>query len=36
MAKGQALTLSVQDTNRRPISIQVPSNGFAAALAKIK
>jgi invasion protein IalB len=36
MAKGQALTLSVQDTNRRPISIHVPSNGFAAAFAKIK
>ena len=36
MAKGQALTLTVQDTNRRPISIQVPSAGFAAALAKIK
>lgn len=36
MAEGQLLTLSVQDTNRRPVSLQVPSNGFAAALAKIK
>ena len=36
MAKGQALTLTVKDTNREPISIQVPSDGFAAALAKIK
>ena len=35
MAKGQALTLSVQNTNRQPISVKVPSNGFAAALAKI-
>ena len=36
MAEGQLLTLSVQDTNCRPVSLQVPSNGFAAALAKIK
>jgi invasion protein IalB len=36
MAKGQTLTLSVQDTNRQPIRVQVPSNGFSAAFAKIK
>jgi invasion protein IalB len=36
MVKGQVLTVSVQDVNQLLITVQVPSNGFAAAYAKIK
>ena len=36
MAKGQAVTVSVKGPNDQPISVQVPSTGFAAAYAKIK
>ena len=36
MSKGQALTVSVQDTSKQPITVQVPNTGFAAAYAKIK
>jgi invasion protein IalB len=36
MTKGQAVTVSIQDRNRQPISVQLPSTGFAAAYAKIK
>ena len=36
MSKGQALTVSVRDTSKQPITVQVPSTGFAAAYAKIK
>ena len=36
MAKGVPVTISVKDVNEQPISIQVPTIGFAAAYAKIK
>jgi invasion protein IalB len=36
MLKGQDLTVSVQDPNKQPITLKVPSTGFAAAYAKIK
>jgi len=36
MAKGQPLMVSVQDGDRKPVTVQVPSTGFAAAYAKIK
>jgi invasion protein IalB len=36
LAKGQTLSVSVQDTNKQPVTVQVPSAGFAAAYAKIK
>ena len=36
MLKGQALTISVQDRDKQPISVQVPATGFPAAYGKIK
>lgn len=36
LLKGQAITISVQDRDKRPISVQVPATGFPAAYAKIK
>ena len=36
MGKGTPVTISVKDVNEQPISVQVPSTGFAAAYAKIK
>ena len=34
MAEGQALTLSVQDTNRRPVSLQVPEQRLRGSASK--
>jgi invasion protein IalB len=36
MVKGQPLTVSVQDANKQPLSVRVPTASFAAAYAKIK
>ena len=36
MRKCVPLSISVKDSNEQPIAVQVPSNGFAAAYAKIK
>lgn len=36
LLKGEAMTISVQDRDKRPISVQVPATGFPAAYAKIK
>ena len=36
MLKGQALTVSVQDRDKQPVSVQVPATGFPAAYGKIK
>jgi invasion protein IalB len=36
MAEGQAVTVSVQDANKKLLSQQVPSTGFAAAYSKVK
>ena len=36
MFKGQAVTVSVQDRDKQPVSVQVPGTGFPAAYAKIK
>ena len=36
MLKGQALTISVQDRDKQPVSVQVPATGFPAAYGKIK
>ena len=36
LSKGQSLTVSVQDVDQKPLTLQVPSTGFAAAYAKIR
>jgi invasion protein IalB len=36
MLKGADLTISLQDTQRKPITYTVPVTGFSAAYAKIK
>jgi invasion protein IalB len=36
LAKGQPLTVLVQDPDQKSLSVQVPAAGFAAAYAKIK
>lgn len=36
MLKGQVLTISVQDRDKQPVSVQVPATGFPTAYAKIK
>jgi len=36
MLKGSAVTISVRDRDKQPISVQVPGTGFPAAYAKIK
>ena len=36
MLKGQGLTISVQDRDKQPVSVQVPATGFPAAYGKIK
>lgn len=36
MLKGQGFTISVQDRDKQPVSVQVPATGFPAAYAKIK
>jgi len=36
LSKGQALVISVQGVDQKPVTLQVPSTGFAAAYAKIK
>ena len=36
MSEGQPLVVAVQDGDQKPVTLQVPSTGFAAAYAKIK
>jgi invasion protein IalB len=36
MVQGQAIRVSLEDAKRRPLSVDVPSTGFAAAYAKMK
>jgi invasion protein IalB len=36
MIKGQPISVSVQNASKQPMSVQVPSSGFAAAYAKVK
>ena len=36
MAKGADLTVSFQTLQKQPITLQVPSAGFAVAYAKIR
>ena len=35
LSKGQPIRVSIEDTKRRPVSVDVPSTGFAAAYAKM-
>ena len=36
MLKGADITISIQDQQKKPISVTVPVAGFAEAYAKIK
>ena len=36
LLKGQAMTISMQDRDKRSISVKVPATGFPAAYAKMK